>query len=276
MRHFVFILISILWLGATSCNLEKEVDIELPEYLSEPVVECYLEPGKPYRLLLTRAFGYFDAFDFGDPTKALINDATVIVRYKGVDIVLNNQLYFDPLTGQFANYGSTEMVPFDYQDTFQMEILLSDGALLTAKTRIMPVVPIDSVVVDFNTDSMARVLTYFREDQSVANYYRRMLNFGSLDSTALQDFLVKDDFFETEKGVFGSGYNFLTGDTLIQTLVHIDRDYYDYVNSINQSVVANINPFGQPGIIISNIEGTRSGIGIFSGLSYFRDTMIIP
>lgn len=264
-----------LLFGGTSCNLEKEVTIDLPEYLSEPVVECYLEPGKPYRLLLTRAFGYFDAIDFGNPTEALINDATIIISLNGTDIVLENQIYFDPVTRKFANYISSETVPFDTVSTFQLEILLGDGSQLTASTRIMPPVQIDSVVTEFNQDSLARLLTYFHENQTQKNYYRRMLNFGSLDSL-VQDFLVKDDFFDSSKGVFGTGFNFEKGDTLINTLVHIDKPYYDYVNSINQSIVANLNPFGQPGLIISNIQGTRSAIGIFSGLSYSRDTVIIP
>ena len=39
------------------CNLEKEVDIKLPETQERIVVECYLEPGAPINLLLTRTLG---------------------------------------------------------------------------------------------------------------------------------------------------------------------------------------------------------------------------
>jgi len=259
-----------------ACNLEKEVSIDLPAYYSEPVVECYLEPGKPYRLLLTRAFGYFDGFDLGDPLAALINDATVTIRHQGKEIPLTPSLYFDVVTGKFANYGSPELVPGDQDQPFELLIYLADGHRLEAVTRILPAVPIDSVVAEFRQDTLARVLTYVSDDPGTANYYRRMLHFGSLDSLALQDFVLDDKVVEMNRIVFGTGFQFRQGDTLINTLVHMDRAYYDFLNTLRQSINANFNPFGQPGLIVSNIGGTRSAIGIFTGLSFARDTIIIP
>ena len=52
-----------LWLLlplSVACNLEKEIEIELPEYGGQIALECCLEPGKPYRLTLTRSTAYFD------------------------------------------------------------------------------------------------------------------------------------------------------------------------------------------------------------------------
>lgn len=259
-----------------ACNLEREVSIELPDYQNQPVVECYLEAGKPYRLLLSQSFAYFDQFDFDNPAAALINDAIVIIRIKDQEIVLDNQIFIDFETGKIANYGSAALVPEDFDNQFSLEISLNDGTLLTAQTKLLPIVPIDSIVVEFNTSgTMARALTYFTEDQNQTNWYRRMLNFGSLDSIPLQDFVLDDDFFDTPQGVFGSGYGFEEGDTLINTLVHIDEAYYKYLNTLNQSIVANLNPFGQPGLIESNIQGSKPAIGIFTGLSLYRDTVII-
>lgn len=259
-----------------ACNLEREVSIELPDYQNQPVVECYLEAGKPYRLLLSQSFAYFDQFDFDNPAAALLNDAIVIIRYKDEEIVLDNQIFLDLETGKIANYGSTTLVPEDLNEDFFLEISLNDGTLLTAQTKLLPTVPIDSIIVEYNASAtLARALTYFTEDQNQTNWYRRMLNFGSLDSIPLQDFVLDDDFFDTSQGVFGSGYGFEAGDTLIHTLVHIDEAYYKYLNTINQSIVANVNPFGQPGLIESNINGTKPAIGIFTGLSLYRDTVII-
>jgi hypothetical protein len=259
-----------------ACNLEREVNIELPDYKNQPVVECYLEAGKPYRLLLSQSFAYFDQFDFDNPAAALINDAIVIVRYKDQEVILNNQIFLDLETGKVANYGSTTLVPEDFNEDFFLEISLKDGTLLSAQTKLLPVVPIDSVIVEFNpSGTKARALTYFTENQNQINWYRRMLNFGSLDSIPLQDFVLDDDFFDTSLGVFGSGFGFEEGDTLIHTLVHIEEPYYKYLNTLNQSISANINPFGQPGLIESNIMGTKPAIGIFTGLSLHRDTVII-
>jgi hypothetical protein len=261
----------------TSCNLSKEVDIRLPDFDGMPVVECYLEPGRPYRLLLTNAFAYFDQFDIDNPLALLLQGASVRIHHAGQTIQLDNQLYLDPEFLQVANYGSSELVPEDYGQDFELEIILPDGGVLMSRTRLLPVVPFDSLVVEFNPNTnLARVLTYFTDDTTQTNYYRRMVNFGSLDSLPIQDFAPDDAIFVDGRGAFGVGFNFETGDTLIHTLFHIDRAYWRFFNTLNQSIFANLNPFGQPGLIETNIEGSIPATGIFTGLSYARDTVIIP
>lgn len=42
LRYF-FLLALVSMLGVLACDLEQEVDIDLPEYESRVVVECYLE-----------------------------------------------------------------------------------------------------------------------------------------------------------------------------------------------------------------------------------------
>lgn len=258
-----------------SCNLEKEIDIELPGYTSQPVVECYLEPGKPYRLLLTRSAAYFATFDLDDPTALLWNGATVTIQVDGQDILLENQLTIDPITFQISNYSSSEIVPAGEGRQFKLSISLDDGSTITGETSMLPVVPMDSLVVETNNEGKSRVLTYFREDPMAVNYYRRMVNFGSQDSV-LQNFLVDDAFFDTDKGAFGTGYAFVSGDTLIHTLVHMEEAYFNYLNTLQLSIQSNLNPFGQPGLIVSSVTGTANPIGIFTGLSMDRDTLILP
>jgi len=41
------IFLSLLSLLLTACGLQQTVDLDLPEYEPEVVVECYLEPGQP-------------------------------------------------------------------------------------------------------------------------------------------------------------------------------------------------------------------------------------
>ena len=58
-KGLAIILFSALLMG---CNLEQEIELDLPEYDSRPVVECYLEAGKPFSLLLSQSSPYFDPF----------------------------------------------------------------------------------------------------------------------------------------------------------------------------------------------------------------------
>ena len=75
--------------------------------------------------------------------------------------------------------------------------------------------------------------------------------------------------------MFGSGYQFSEGDTVINTLFHIEKAYADFLESVDAAIGANGNPFGQPSTIISNLEGDAGAIGIFTGLSYDRVVTII-
>jgi hypothetical protein len=58
-------------------------------------------------------------------------------------------------------------------------------------------------------------------------------------------------------------------------LFHIDDDYYRWLQSVALASASNGNPFGQPGTLQSNLEGSEEALGIFTGLSYVRDTVIV-
>jgi hypothetical protein len=191
--------------------------------------------------------------------------------------VLSNIPFFNPLTKKAFNYFNPTLVPQDYDNSFSLEIITPDGKNINAKTRLLPVIPIDSVVIERNekVDTLFRVLTYLTDVPNQENYYRRMLHHNSLDSIPEQDFTTFDDFVDDGKIVFGSGYDFEEGDTVYNTIFHIDRAYFDFWESTFNAVNANGNPFGQPSAIISNLQGDAGAIGIFTGLSYDRVMSII-
>jgi hypothetical protein len=101
-----------------------------------------------------------------------------------------------------------------------------------------------------------------------------MLHFGDLDSLE-QDFVTDDRIVDDSLIVFGTGYDYAVGDTVINTLYHITEEYSTFLESLNAAVSANGNPFGQPSPIISNLEGSANAIGIFTGLTYDRRVDIV-
>lgn len=264
--------------GLMACDLEQEVDIDLPEYESRFAVECYLEPGQPFSLLLSRSLPYFSSFpplnqEFVE--SILVDSAQVEVVHNGRVYKLRNQLAFNPLTRKLFNYFSNEKVPFDTISSFELAITLPGGQTITSLTRILPSVAIDSLVVQFaESDTLARVLTYFTDDPGEKNYYRRMFHRSSLDSNSVQDFSIDDRLLEG-LAVFGTGYNYEVGDTVISTLFHIDQAYYEFLESVGDAVNANGNPFSQPSPVISNLGGTANAIGIFTGISYDRYAIVL-
>ena len=265
-----------------ACNLTNDVNIDLPDYERQPVVECYLEPGEPFRLLLSQSYSFFDPFglDSSFLQKTLLNDALVTISYNGQTDTLRNQLSFETSPIKIFNYVGLNTVPAAPGVEYQLNIELpNNGGNITGSATMLPLVRIDSVVVDFNPDAafdtLARALTYITDDQSQPNFYRRLLNYGSLDSVPEQDFLVTDRFSQTALIAFGTGYELAEGDTVFNTIFHIQKDYYDYAESVQLAVAGNLNPFSQPSPIKSNVRGTGNPLGIFTCLVYARDTTIV-
>lgn len=281
------ITLSILFLLSIAffaCNLEQEVDIDLPDFNDGIAIECYLEPGKPFRLLMTNTNAYFDPLPpLNEQFLAafLIDSADVKIIHEGVTYDLKNQFSFDPDQIKFFNYISNDFVPESYDTPFELEIVTKEGALISSSTVILEPVPIDSVVIEFddeprNDTLFARALTYFNDDPDRSNFFRRMLHEGSLDSIPLQDFTV-DDRFAEGRFVFGTQFIFAPGDTVINSIFHITEDYYNFLESTQNAINGNFNPFGQPSPIISNLDSELENvIGIFTGLSYDRIEQIVP
>jgi len=263
-------------------NLEKEINLDLPEYQPQYVVECYLEPGQPFNLLLTKSTPYFEPFP-SDPLQyvqnILVDSAEITISHNGVDYVLENGAFINPFTFKIYNYSNSTLVPTDFDNDFSLKITTPDGETITATTRLLPVVPIDSVVVEFDDeqDTLARCLTYLTDEPNTRDYYRRMIHQNSLlDSIPQQDFTTNDDYVDDKVIVFGTGYDFKEGDTIYNTIYHIDRAYYDFWNSTFNSINSNGNPFGQPSTIVSNVQSSDGrAMGIFTGLNYDRVMTIV-
>ena len=267
-----------LFIGMACSNLEQEIDLELPDYDSRFVLECYLEPGRPYTLLFSESAAYFDPFpssggDFIEDI--LVQDARVLITHRGRAVELENRLGIVDGTGKLYNYRSVEIVPQHYEEPFFLEITTGNGDTLRAATQILIPVLIDSVVVEFKErDTLARVLTYLTDPPGEKNYYRRILNKGSLNNGPEQDFPTDDRFVDSLL-LFGTGYDFTVGDTVINTIYHIDEAYFSFLETLRYAAEANGNPFAQPSPVVSRIEGNANAIGVFTGLSYHRVTTLI-
>ncbi len=273
---YLFAVLAVL----VSCDLNQEIEIELPEYTPQITVECYVQNGKPFNLLLTKSVGYFDPLVL-DPQEyleqILVNDAQVSVVVENETYELVNGAFLDPTSFTLNNYASSELVNFDPGTDLALEVKLADGTVLSANTSIVEPLEIDSISIEFNevqTD-MARCLIFGDDNDPEVNYVRRMLHDGSLDSLVI-DFVATDEFTEGDRFVFGSDYSFERGDTVINTLIHINKEYYDFYQSVQGAAFVNGNPFGQPGQLISNIEGEGNPIGIFTSISVDTTFTIVP
>lgn len=272
------LLLSVVVLSLWACNLEKEIELPLPHYDTQPVVECYLEPGKPFRLLLTRSSYYYDPFFTDDIFETLgnllLNEAEVTISYGGKEVRLDNNFQIDAETSKFYNYNSDETVPQDPGIVYILHIRLPDGTTISSSAEMLPVVPIDSVVVEKNDQGKYRILTYITDDPDTENYYKRMLNRGPGLDSLHQSFVVDDAIFSGQV-LFGTSFSYDEGAVVVNTIIHISKEYYRFVNSVDNAVLAGGSPFAQPGRIESNVYGDADPMGIFTVTPFDRIETVV-
>ena len=292
----------ILFLLVLSCrDMETVVQIELPPVEKQLVVECYLEPGKPYRLLLTETKDFFEDID----ACPFVRKAMVVISHGNVKDTLSEAIFFNdncdvndaipygflplfsPDSTRFYNYGSDVICPLDYNETFMIEVWDTlNNRFASATTKMIPPVPIENFLYEFNEDSQAYALLSAMDDASTEDYYRFLLHKGSLTKKQSNGVftlpIAKRPVFDRvidDQGIFAgnevitaTNYRFEDQDTLIGTVYHISKEHHDYLESVDDAQSANVSPFAQPASIISNIVG---GVGIFAFLSYERDTLYV-
>jgi hypothetical protein len=263
----------------TSCNLSKDIEIELPAYDRQPVVECYLEPGKPFRMLLTQSYSFFDPLGL-DSTfleKTLLQGATVSIEYDGQTVSLPNTFSIEQNPLKLFNYTSSTIVPATPGINYTLKIVLNDGKEITSQTTMLPKVEFDSLPVSRSVQDTNkwRVLSYITDDMTQANYYRRLFQVNNLDTIAEQDFLVDDRFSTSSVIAFGTGFEYERGDTLYNTIMHINLEYFEFFESVSNAVIGTASPFAQPSPIKSNVTGSANPLGIFAPLVYDRRMTII-
>ncbi|WBA42184.1 DUF4249 domain-containing protein [Hymenobacter canadensis] len=256
-----------------SCDLEQNIDVELPALPAQLVAECYLEDGQIPRLTVTETVPYL-----ASPEPVLPTDVTVrLTLANGQVEVIRFFPGVDPVTGKgYTHMGRRPLVARP-GDVFSLEVVDTKGRRLTGTATVPARVPIDSVEYKFNdlppTQREAFVLTNFRDPAGLGDYYRLQIHRDSISDEAEIDYDVEDRLNDGRPYTLGTSYRFDPGDTLLVTLYHFDQPYYLFRQSVNDARNANGNPFAQPSAIKSTVQG---GLGVFTVLSYDRKQIIIP
>ncbi|WP_019948022.1 DUF4249 domain-containing protein [Hymenobacter aerophilus] len=258
--------------GLAGCGLQKEIDVELPAYPAQLVVEAYLENGRVPRLTVTESVDYLAA-----PTPAVPTDVTATLTLPdGRREVLKFAPAFDERTGKaYTHVGLRPLVAQPGQ-TFDLELTDTKGRRVTGTATVPVLVPIDTVEWVFNdkpeAERKAYVLVRFQDPQTPADFYRMQIHRRRVNKEPEVDYVIEDRLNNGIEYTLGTGYDFRPNDTLVVSLYHLNRPYYDFLQSVQNARSANGNPFGQPSAIKSTVEG---GLGVFTVLSYQRRQLIV-
>ncbi len=268
--YFIGVIVISVW-GLAACNnLQKDITIDLPDYEGEIVVECYLQHGQPYRLILTESVDYFGAVDLPP-----IPQAKVVITHNGTSEELTFQPGFDSTTQKFFNYVGTTIV--DSADKGDYVLRVEDQAsnrLITGMTSFLRAPVLDTIEANFrDTDTSAFLLTKFQDvDPNDPNFYRIIINRDSLTGATTTEFSFEGRFKTGNQITIGTGFDFKDEDTVFVSVYHIDRPYYDFLETVEDARQGNGNPFAQPTVVKSTVEG---GLGVFTTLSFARQMYVV-
>lgn len=270
--HFSFTIIALV-LFLVSCNSKKEIDLKLPPYKPQYIVECYLTPNEPFRLLLSQSSGIENSI----PLNPLIF-ADVRVFHKNDTILFDDFPVVDTAFYKAYNYVSNSIVEYDTINPYFLEIKIrNSNEVLRAQTRFLKRPKINKIGMS-TIDGIDISLNLSIDDVSKSenNYYYFMI----IDSLKRYDFEARprnsallDDKLVTDRqiGIYSS-YKYNEGESLITRVYNITKEHYDFLASVDEAQNANGNPFGRPTFITSNVSG---GVGIFTTLNYDEKKIVI-
>src|SRR5690625_3484479 len=79
-----------------ACDLDKEIEVDIPNFDDGYVVEAYIMPDQPFGMLITKSFGYFDIFDSTSVmeeqlSKMLVDDVTGYLYVNGKEYEIQDR-----------------------------------------------------------------------------------------------------------------------------------------------------------------------------------------
>lgn len=259
-----------------SCGLERDIDLKLPQYEKKLVVECYLERGQRIRLLLT------ESQDFLDNNLQIpdVKDAQVLIRNNDLVIPLKYQLIFDTTFNKVYNYTSDYIIPNNPTGIFELEITDTKGRRVTGSTEFLEKLPITETTWEFEdkdkeikSDTAKAFLLTRHPVSPSGDHYRLIINKKDGEVYRNQiDFIYRGVTATNGEISIGTSYRFKDKDTVQVLLYHIERQFYNYIRSVEDARDAAGNPFAQPSPILSSVKG---GLGIFTTAQYDEKNLII-
>lgn len=276
---FIFLLITAL-MGAC----QKKIDVKIPDYKQQLVVEGRIENGSTPEVYLSYTVPYF-----GNHTQNLSDFAV-----KGALVTVSDGTSIDTLkdlTGLGYYYKALNMIGATGK-TYSLNIQLN-GKTYTSNTTIHPMVKLDSLWFKVtHDDTLGFIYARLTEPAGVGNCYRwfgKRINkdqgfIAPLGSAFDDKFIDGKSFdFAYDRGVLQNstatddnnnerGY-FKKGDRVIVKFCSIGYDEFLFFRSYDANIISNGNPFAAPTNLQNNIRG-ENVLGVWCGYNPFIDTLI--
>ncbi|WP_234735916.1 DUF4249 domain-containing protein [Tellurirhabdus bombi] len=289
----------------TSCdNLVQEVDSDLvPQIGEKVVVHCYISPQDSLLIALVSlsrpVLGADPPYSYG--TKPVVPGALVTLTDGERSVVLS----FDEQAQRYSALAKS--FPIQTGKNYRLQVNLNNQQV-TSSCTVPAQVPLSAVRVDSVEQLVGpnskrwqyQIRMDWQDPAGTRNFYRTAGTYAykileSITPSRLEETLLngpiqfnRSEAFITDLKQDGQLLTSPKGDFAIQTaggrfpirplqimasLLHTDANYYNYHLAIERREDTSGNPFAEPVLIPSNIDG---GLGCFGAYNRSQKTVLIP
>ncbi|HRP88849.1 MAG TPA: DUF4249 domain-containing protein [Edaphocola sp.] len=275
----------------TSC--EKEVSFDLPKDIAEKVVvEGSIELNQPPFVLLTKSFGFFSKLDLSSLQNSFLSGAEIFVSDGSRNVQLK-EYSIDTLGNKFNFYTIDTSKPADLSfigqvgTAYHLKIVYNNKTY-EASTTIPQPVSFDSLWSEpFPTPipdhpEFRRVSASYTDPVTPGNRYRYFISvnngpfnastFSTINDDIINGTHVTMNFYNVTSPMDTSSnlekFAFLPGDSVVIKLSAIDKESYNFWETLEFSVGTTGNPFSTPIKVPSNISNGALGVWTGYGSSY--------
>lgn len=247
----LILLISIIAFIAQGCS-KADINVLIPEGPRNIVVEGYVTPGYPTELTLTESNTLND-----DLVLLAIWNAQVKISTDTGTMIAQNILYNKRDRHTIVNYSCRDTVRQGSHSFLNLHITTKDGRSVQASTKIVSSVKIEKV--DLNNDN---IVVHHNLPTDTSKYFKLTItNYKQGNPLLTKTVLYDQNNSHSTSCVMPLSKYKNDADSIAVTLFHIQKEYYDYLNSVENAHSAFFDPLLNPEAIKSNING---GIGIFT------------
>lgn len=279
---------------------EQEFIPDISTAPADLVVEGYIEAGTealPPYVILTHSVGFFSEINPKVLNNLFVHNAKIVINDGSQDYPLSEICFNDLTPEQKMTFGNLLNVNLDsanlnfcvYLDpSFQLKgeankkyelTIEAEGKSLSATTSIPQSIGLDSIWFEQPpgkpSDTLRRMLCYITDPINEDNYYRYFTSVNNAPFISGRNSVTDDKFFNgltfkfplVKSEAEGTKFDPITfglyriGDTAKVKWINIDKDYYDFFNTLEFNR-ANQGPFSSYTRIKTNIKG---GLGIWGG-----------
>ena len=245
------LLLSIISFIAQGCS-KPDIDVMIPEGPRNIVVEGYVTPGYPTELTLTESNTLND-----DLVLLAIWNAQVKINTDTGAMIARNILYNKSDRQIVVNYSCRDTVRQGSHSFLNLNITTKDGRSVQASTKIVSSVKIEKV--ELNDDN---IVVHHNLPADTSKYFKLSIaGYKEGDPVLTKTVLYDQNNSNSTSCVMPLSKYKNEADSIVVTLYHIQKEYYDYLHSVENASSAFFDPLLNPETIKSNING---GIGIFT------------